>query len=410
MNTKRNIFLWVLYDFANSIVSIVFFLYFAQWVVVDRGLPDIYFNLTFTIAGILLLLTVPITGFLLGTYFRRITGLRVTTLFMSLFYGASALSTIADQGILALIFFALGLYVYLLTFTFYTPLLNDISDITKRGRVSGFGTAANYLGQVIGLVIVLPFSNGVISLFHSSARAETLLPAVIAFTVLALPMLIWFHEPKKPKATFYFKNEARLLLSETKKLFLFPGVGLFLISYFLFNDAVLTASNNFPIFLEQVWGVPDSTKTYIILGILIMSCVGGLVSGIIADKFGHKRTLIFVTAGFVVIFPLLGFVKVFWIFCVSTTLMGLWYGSTWTVSRSVMSYVAPPQGYNLAFGYFGLAERASSLIGPLVWGSVVTGLVSIGTDRYRFAMLAVTGFIIIGILFLLRVRDDRSSI
>lgn len=84
MGTRRNIFLWVLYDFANSLVSIVFFLYFAQWIVVDRGMPDIYFNLTFTISAVSLLFTVPVTGFLLDKYFRRITGLWYTTIGTSL--------------------------------------------------------------------------------------------------------------------------------------------------------------------------------------------------------------------------------------------------------------------------------------------------------------------------------------
>lgn len=181
MDTKRNIFLWVLYDFANSLVSIVFFLYFAQWIVVDRGISDIYFNLTFTVSALLLLFTVPVSGFLLDKYFRRITGLRYTTFATSLLYGACALSAIFNKDISALIFFTLGLYMYLLTFTFYTPLINDISPAEKRGKVSGLGIAANYFGQFAGLVLVLPFSNSSFSLFNSAARAETLLPAVIAF-------------------------------------------------------------------------------------------------------------------------------------------------------------------------------------------------------------------------------------
>ncbi|MEZ4195600.1 MAG: hypothetical protein R3B53_04410 [Candidatus Paceibacterota bacterium] len=86
MQTKRNIFLWALYDFANSLVSIVFFLYFAQWIVVGRGTPDIYFNLTFTASAFLLLLTAPIAGLLLDKHYRRIAGLRVTTPHLSTLY------------------------------------------------------------------------------------------------------------------------------------------------------------------------------------------------------------------------------------------------------------------------------------------------------------------------------------
>ena len=47
--SKKNIFFWTLYDFANSIVAIVFFLYFSQWLVVDKGVPDFWYNMIFTI-------------------------------------------------------------------------------------------------------------------------------------------------------------------------------------------------------------------------------------------------------------------------------------------------------------------------------------------------------------------------
>lgn len=410
MKTKLNVFLWTLYDFANSLVSIVFFLYFAQWIVVDRGIPDIYFNLTFTISAVLLLLTVPLTGQLLDKHFRRISGLRISTIFTSLLYGSCAIAAVSGADTFALILFTLGLYAYLLTFTFYTPLLNDIASPEKRGKVSGFGIAANYLGQFAGLVIALPFSNGSLSLFNSTERAETLLPAVITFTLFALPMLIWFREPRKDKVTLNIKSELRNTLIETKKLFLFPGITLFILSYFLFNDAILTASNNFPIFLEQVWGVSDNVKTYILLGILVTSGMGGLFSGMIADRFGHKRTLVFIISGWVFILPFIGLITNFTIFVIATTVMGLWFGSNWAVSRSVMSYLAPPQGHNLAYAYFGLVERASSFVGPIVWGLVVTNLISIGSDRYRFATLAITVFIVFGLITLLRVRSDRQIV
>ncbi len=408
MSSKRNILLWILYDFANSIVSIVFFLYFAQWIVVDRGVSDIWYNLTFTIAALLLLVTVPVTGFLLDTYFRRITGLRYSSILTSIFYGSCAVLAVFNFDIPALVMFTLGLYTYILTFTFYTPLIQDIASPTKIGKISGLGIAANYLGQCVGLILVLPFSNGTFSIFGGSARAETLLPAVIIFTILSLPMLFLFREPKKDAGVFKFKTGWRELITGTKSLFLHSGVGLFILSYFFFNDAILTASNNFPIFMEQVWNVSDTIKTYILLGILVTSSIGGLLSGVLADRFGHKKTLMVILSGWVILLPFIGLVREFTLFVISTTLMGLWFGASWAVSRSVMSYIAPAKKHNLAFAYFGLVERASSFVGPIVWGLVVTGMVSFGSDRYRYAVVAVTVFVIFGIITLTKVRSDRA--
>lgn len=409
MDTKRNIFLWLLYDFSNSIILIIFFLYFSQWIVVEQGIPDIYFNLTFTLASIALLFTIPVTGALLDKHWRRITGLRYTTLAAVIFYALCALFAVGGYPILSLIFFTFGLYSYLLSFTFYTPLINDISKPGKIGLVSGMGISANYLGQIFGLLVILPLSLGVISFFGVSPRAETLLPSVILFFILSLPMLLFFKEPHKIKEKSPFGSSIKDTWRETKILFSFSGVLLFLLAYFFFNDAILTASNNFSIFLEQVWHVSDLVKTYILVGILITSAVGGVISGIIADRFGHKRTLMFILAGWVIILPLVGFLTNFILFIIATALMGLWFGANWAVTRSVMSRIAPKGKHNLAFAYFSLAERVSALIGPLVWGLIVSNLVHLGSFRYRIATLAITFFIIIGLFMLYRLKDDRKE-
>ncbi len=407
MNNRKNILLWVLYDFANSIVSIVFFLYFSQWIVIDQGVADIWFNLTFTISAILLLFTVPTTGALLDKHWRRISGLRYATFGTVIFYGLCSWFSIEGQSILALITFTLGLYSYLLSFTFYTPLINDIAMPDRRGRISGYGIAANYLGQMAGLALVLPFATGKINLFGGSLRAETLLPSVVVFLLLALPMLIFFKEPHKESRAFSYKEEIGHSLLNTKTLLTIPGVFAFFVAYFFFNDAILTAANNFSIFLERVWYVSDTTKTYILLCILATSAIGGFSSGFIADKVGHKKTLIFILSGWVIILPAIAWINNLALFIIITSVMGLWFGSNWTVSRSVMGYLAPRGKHNLAFAYFGLVERASSFVGPVVWGLIATNFTSIGPVRYRIAATTLAVFIIFGLVAMRKVPSDR---
>ena len=182
-----------------------------------------------------------------------------------------------------------------------------------------------------------------------------------------------------------------------------------MLAYFLFNDAILTAVNNFGIFLEQVWHVSDTIKTFMLLGIMITSAIGGLVSGRIADKYGHKKTLIWILIVWAVVFPFIGFIQSFEWFIVGCVIMGLAFGSIWTVSRSVMSYVSPKGKHNLAFGYFGLAERASSFLGPIVWGLVVGGLIKLGGMRYRIAICVLTIFLVLGLISMIRVKSDKKK-
>src|SRR3989338_9964406 len=57
---KRKLFLWSLYDFANSIIYVNFLLYFAQWLVIDAGLSDFWYNAIFAITTLLLLASAPV--------------------------------------------------------------------------------------------------------------------------------------------------------------------------------------------------------------------------------------------------------------------------------------------------------------------------------------------------------------
>ena len=406
MQSRQNVFLWVLYDFANSFVQITFFLYFAQWLVIDSGVSDLHFNLTFTAAALLLLCTAPFVGIRLDAGLRRIVGLRLTTAGVVLFYSLCALSAVFGLITPAIICFTLGLYSYLLSFTFYTPLLNDIAEKTKRGFVSGLGILGHYSGQCLGLILALPFSLGVWSLWGSEVRAETLLPAVGAFLLFALPMLLWFKDEPKPSRGDVIAHTFGQVISETKILLRQAPLCLFLLAFFFMTDAVLTASNNFPIFLEQVWQVSDLTKTYIVLGIIITSGIGGVLSGVIADRVGHVRTLLFVVLGWVVLLPLLALVEDFALFVGLTILLGFWFGAHFTVSRSVMSVLAPERGYHLAFSYFSLIERMSSFVGPVVWGLALTTVFAGSADPYRYTLGLLVVFVLLALACLLRLQKQ----
>ena len=287
----------------------------------------------------------------------------------------------------------------------------------------GFRPAILVSSFIAGMVVVIPLTTKfeslrfpyTLSIIASSVNSLEQNSVALVFQIKSIdknfffsPVLIFFKEPKRVSEGWHIPSTLKEMFIDTKRLLSFSSVSFFLLAYFLFNDAILTAANNFPIFLEQVWHISDTTKTYLLLGILITSAIGGTLAGFLADRFGHKRTLMFILSGYIIILPLVGYLRNFTLFVIATTIMGLWFGSLGAVSRSVMAYVAPKGKHNLSFAYFGLAERASSFIGPIVWGLVVSNLISIGSDRYRIAMFAVTGFIILGLLALSRVHDDRD--
>ena len=408
---KKNIFLWTLYDFANSIVSIVFFLYFSQWLVVDKGVADFWYNIIFAVGSALLLLTAPILGSIADktgrqqNYFNKITVLSflcfLSVSFITLFF--------SHKVFLAVLFFLLANYLYQFSFVFYNPLLHLIAPREKWGRISGIGLGANYLGQVVGLLIPLPLAGGTIYLMGEAGRAQTFLPATILFFVLALPMLLFFKLPKQKSFDhkINLREEYKSQWGRFKELILDKNMKFFLLAFFFFNDAVITVSNNFPIYLQNVFGVSDKLKVILLGGALFTSIFGALFSGFIADKIGLKKSILFVIGIWVIFLPILGLNTNFTVFMVLSILMGFLFGAIWTVSRAVMTALTPKEKLNFGFSFYTLAERTSTLVGPLFWGLITYIFIDFGATRYRIAMVVMAVFVAVGFCLVRKVEIKK---
>jgi UMF1 family MFS transporter len=140
---------------------------------------------------------------------------------------------------------------------------------------------------------------------------------------------------------------------------------LFLLAYFFFNDAIITSQNNFPIYVQRVFSTSDSMKSMLLIGILMTSVLGAFLSGLVVDKIGLKKTLSIVLGSWVVILPLMGITSSFPIFICLAILMGFFYGATFTVSRATMVALCPKEKINFGFSFYTLAERFSTLFGPI---------------------------------------------
>ena len=164
------------------------------------------------------------------------------------------------------------------------------------------------------------------------------------------------------------------------------------------------------IYLEKVFAVSDSTKSMLILGILGTSSFGAYFSGRLADKVGLKKSLTIVLASWVIIFPLIGAVSNFNIFVILCVCVGFLYGSVWAISRAAMTALCPPDKLNFGFSFFTLAERVSTLVGPVSWGILTSAFLYLGPTRYRIAMAAMGVFVAIGLFFLRKIDIKKPSL
>ena len=409
---RQNVVLWTLYDFANSIVTIVFFLYFSQWLVVEKGVADIWYNMIFTIGSVLLLLTAPVLGNIADRTGRQQVYLnRITLCAFGCFFAASLVALFFSRHVfIAALFFLLANYFYQFSFVFYNALLHHIAPPEKWGMISGIGQAGNWFGQIVGLFITLPLATGALYLFGEVGRAQTFLPATLLFFLLALPMLLWFKMPTSKAAggPVSWRQEYGKQWRQFKMLVRTPNMGLFLLSYFFFNDAIITASNNFPILLQNVFAVSDSTKSMLLVSVLFTSVIGALCSGWVSDRIGLKKALMIVLGSWIIIFPSLAITTNFSVFIALCTLVGFLFGSIWTITRAAMTALCPKEQLNFGFSFYTLAERVSTLVGPLTWGLITSLLIHLGPTRYRLAVSAMTVFVIIGFFLLYKIELTDS--
>lgn len=398
---KKKVFLWSLYDFANSIVFINFLLYFSQWLVLEGGLSDFWYNATFAISTILLFFTAPLLAAYTDKFGNRKSFLNWATIGTALCYGLSALFAMKGLNIVIVaLFFLLGQYFYQLSFVFYNPLIEELSDKTHRGRVSGIGQFSNAIGQVVGLAIMLPLAGG--------SRLLPLLPSVGIFVLLAIPFMLFYKENPRDEVP---ENKREKANNFYKKLIPFFSLSIatpLLFAFFFYNDALVTVTNNYSIYMQKVFEIPDSKKSLLLMLIVVMNAFGGLISGWLGDKVGLEKTLKTVLFFWIIALPIIATTSNFMVFIVLTAILGLLIGAMWAVSRAYMSLLLAKEDLGYGFSFYTILERFSTFVGPLTWGAIIS-IFGTKSESYRIAMGAMTLFVVIGLLIITFWKKNKPN-
>ena len=197
--------------------------------------------------------------------------------------------------------------------------------------------------------------------------------------------------------------------NKMKFFFSFSAVVPMLVAFFFINDALITVSNNYPIYVERVFGVSDNIKNYLLLAILLMSAIGGVISGWVADKIGALKTLKLIFVGWIILIPLIASSSSLLSLSIYSSISGLFVGSGWAVTRAYLSEVLKKEELSYGFSFYTIIERFATFVGPLTWGGIIAVLGTHGSS-YRIAMLSMTAFVIIGLIILLNWKREMKTV
>jgi len=136
--------------------------------------------------------------------------------------------------------------------------------------------------------------------------------------------------------------------------------------------------------------VKGSEATLFVI-LTVPAVIGSYFIGRLVDRFGPRKTLSWVLAGWIVL--LLAMIvapsrSVFWIV---GALIGLIYGGVATAERPLLLSLVPDVEAGRFFSLMVLSSRAAAVVGPFVWALAVDGLTaSMGTGiAYRAGVLTV---------------------
>jgi UMF1 family MFS transporter len=161
-----------------------------------------------------------------------------------------------------------------------------------------------------------------------------------------------------------------------------------------------------PIILENLWHSSDTTKTLLLFFIFITSILGSIVGGHLADRFGSKKTLIWVIIGWSIILLISALVPKFSLYALMAIIAGILFGVHMTTARALISQIAPSNHYNLTFALFTVVEKASIIIGPMLWGLTIFGFSNSSFSAYKLATILMSLIVIISLPILLRAKQS----
>jgi UMF1 family MFS transporter len=392
---------WALYDFANTIFAMnVLTLYFALWVTEDIGAKQSAFSLALSGSMLAVAATSPMLGAVSDRLGRRIPFLVGLVLTCVIF--TSAIGQVGGL-VVALLFFAIANFAYQSGNVFYDSLLPTVSQEHNRGRVSGLGVGLGYVGTIAGILMVAPFVD-------QWGRGAAFLPTALIFLLFAIPCFLFVKEVRTdvPWSARLIKEGYIQLYHTLRNARSHSNLLKFIGARFLYVDAVNTLLIFMAVYVTQVIGFTDEQVRVLLIISTSFAIVGSFLYGRVVDHIGPKKTLTIVLIQWGVVFIAAAttvYSPVFWII---GAMAGIALGGTWTADRAFLTRLAPPAQMGEFFGLYQLAGRLAAVTGPLIWAATTDGLAGLGMVRFRIAILVLLVNVVLGFIFLMRVREEQA--
>ncbi|WP_057912325.1 MFS transporter [Peribacillus muralis] len=407
---------WALYDFANTIfssnINTIFFPFFLQEQIGDNAVLDqiasTFISYANALASLFLVLFAPLFGVMIDRtgkmkkYIVIFTLLSVVSTFsMGVFGGVSfegMFLGIPISLVIVILLFVIAKFFYHSSLVFYDTMMSDLGTKQQMPLISGFGVAVGYLGTLVGLSIYPFISKG--------SSHEAFMPTAILFLVFSLPLFFLIKETPKPqKEKQPFLSGYKEIKATFKEMRSYRPIFTFMIAYFFLNDAIATTIGMMAVYAKTVVGFSSSGFILLYLVSTISSIAGSFLFGYITQSKGPRLAVTYVGMLLVIALFIAVFAQTALWFWIAGSMFGVSLGSMWVTSRTYIIELTPEKKRGQFFGMFAFSGKVSSIIGPLLYGTITLIFHDLGTLASRMALGSLIIMAVIGLVFLLRLRN-----
>jgi MFS family permease len=338
----------------------------------------IAFGIISGIAGLCALITYPLTGALsdrtTSQFGRRRPWIVAGTLVFAISLIVLSLQTsIGGVGV----FWSTSIIGFCMMTAAITATISDQVPVNQRGFVSGWISAPQAIGTILGLLLVVLLS---LSQFVGYTLVAVLL------VVLAIPFILAVPDQPLRKDQRPHGNLGTILQGFWINPIKHPDFGWTLLGRILVNLGNALGTTLLLYFLEYGLGQKsaDAENNLLLLTLvyLVFFVIAALVFGRLSDRIGRRKIFVYIAAYLQAVAALiLAFVPDFTIAIFAAGLLGLGYGCYMAVDQALATQVLPDshsRGKDL--GIMNIATAVPQAVGPLLGAILVLWFANIASQ------------------------------
>ena len=392
LNSKK-VRSWCLFDFGISsyptlILTFFYGAFYAKTISSDPNVGTSLWGFALSAASILCFLLLSFILISGRNFFRNIKiGFFKFFFYLMIFFTFGLF--FFDKGsnqFLPLFFIVISFVSFEIVNLFYNLSLSKIRKKNTTGALSNLGWAFGYLGGLASLFLVfmlLKFSDESFKIFN-----------IKVFLLIGPFVAIWsalygfslFNVMKE----VHFKSPNILELIKNVRS---RGISNFLISYFFFNNAVVSIFAFASMIAAFIFGLSESEILFLGVSINFFGIIGCLVIGSVEDKMGSLNAVKICISGLLILTLILYFTESYYSFWVIALLVGFFIGPIQASSRSFLVQKINAQNQMAAFSLYSMFGNLCSILGPFLVGLTIQL-----TDSIRFGIIVIPIFLFLSLI------------